>query len=133
MPIHPPKVIICDNDNDTRRVIGVVLRLDGFEVRGAANADECIAYLQELNGDVNVVVIDGQLATDRSVTLIVNIKKINPATKILVIADRFLEESKVRVMDYGADEFTLKPITLDAIANKVTLLMSETVKKQEKY
>jgi hypothetical protein len=33
---------------------------------------------------------------------------------------------KMTIMDFGADEFALKPITLDSITNKVTVLLAET-------
>ena len=33
---------------------------------------------------------------------------------------------KMTIMDFGADKFALKPITLDSITNKVTVLLAET-------
>lgn len=43
-----------------------------------------------------------------------------------MIADRQEALNKMTIMDFGADEFALKPITLDSITNKVTMLLAET-------
>lgn len=42
-----------------------------------------------------------------------------------VIADRYLEESKTRILDYGADEFVLKPISINSAVEKVNVLLLE--------
>jgi DNA-binding response OmpR family regulator len=58
--------------------------------------------------------------------LIVNIKKINNNTKVLVIADE--DSDKTRILGYGADEFTLKPMSPENVSDKVLMLLSrETV------
>ena len=73
-----------------------------------------------------MVIIGGNIASDRSLTLIINIKKINSNTKVLVIADE--DSDKTRILGYGADEFGLKPMSPENIADKVLILMSrETV------
>ena len=57
----------------------------------------------------------------------------NNKIKILVIADRHMEEHKVRIMDYGTDEFLLKPASLETIANKVTMLAAEAAARAESH
>jgi DNA-binding response OmpR family regulator len=44
------------------------------------------------------------------------------------LADRGLSEDKVRIMDYGADEFTVKPISMESLINKVNLQLLEAAK-----
>lgn len=120
-----PKVIVADDDEDIGLSIRAALRLDGFEVWRTKSAEECLAKLEELQGNVDVFVINGSIASDRNASLILKIRRINPSAKILVIAERHQSEIKTRVMDYGADEFVLKPLSLDSVANKVTMLLSE--------
>jgi len=45
---------------------------------------------------------------------IVKAKRINPDIKILAAAD---DEGKTRVLDYGADGFTTKPISVETIVD----------------
>jgi DNA-binding response OmpR family regulator len=53
--------------------------------------------------------------------LIVKIKKINSNLKICVVAED--ENDKTRVLDYGADEFAKKPLSVESIVNKITILL----------
>lgn len=121
-----PSVIIADDDDDVRLGICLVLKLDGYKVWKTKSAQECLDKARELEGKINAVVINGTIASDRNVMLIINLKRINPSIKVLVIADRQEALNKMTIMDFGADEFALKPITLDSITNKVTMLLAET-------
>jgi DNA-binding response OmpR family regulator len=56
--------------------------------------------------------VNGTIASDRSVMLILNIKRVNKNVKVFVLADRNLSEEKTRIMDYGADEFAVKPLSM---------------------
>ena len=84
-----------------------------------------------LEGKVNVVIIGGDIASDRNLTLIINIKKINNNTKVLVIADE--DSDKTRILGYGADEFSLKPMSLENIADKVLMLISREKVRENRW
>jgi DNA-binding response OmpR family regulator len=52
----------------------------------------------------------------------------NQKIRLLVVADKSLSEEKVRIMDYGADDFALKPLSVESIVNKVnSLLLAEAI------
>ena len=44
------------------------------------------------------------------------------------MADKGLSEDKVRMMDYGADEFAVKPISMESVINKVNLQLLEAAR-----
>jgi DNA-binding response OmpR family regulator len=99
-----------------------MLWLKGCEPLKFTNGNECLEKLNEMEGKVDVVIIGGNLACDRNLMLIINIKKINMNTKVLVIADE--DSDKTRILGYGADEFTLKPMSPENVADKVLMLLS---------
>ncbi|HYY50486.1 MAG TPA: response regulator, partial [Nitrososphaeraceae archaeon] len=106
LPAHV--AIIVDDDKDVNIILSATLKLKKFDVHKVYNADECLNKLNELEGKVDVISIDGKIAADRGAMLIVKIKRINPDIKIYVVAED--ETAKTRVLDYGADEFMTKPI-----------------------
>jgi CheY-like chemotaxis protein len=57
--------------------------------------------------------------------LLVNIKPINRNIKIFIIAETNEQENKTRVLDYGVNEFVLKPISLETRVEKVNILLAE--------
>jgi DNA-binding response OmpR family regulator len=84
--------------------------------------------LAELGDIIDAITVDGKIASDRSAMLILNAKRMNKNVKLFVLADRDLSEDKTRIMDYGADEFAVKPISMKSLINKVNLTLIEDAK-----
>jgi DNA-binding response OmpR family regulator len=96
--------------------------LKGYEVYKTYSAEECLIKLNELDGKVDVMTLNGNFASDRGAMIIVKAKRINLDIKILAIAEN--ESEKTRVLDYGADGFTTKPISTETIVDKVSALLT---------
>ena len=60
--------------------------------------------------------------------LILKVKRLNKNVKVFVLADKNLSEEKARIMDYGADEFAVKPLSIESLINKVTFQLLEEAK-----
>jgi DNA-binding response OmpR family regulator len=123
-----PHVIVCDDDVELNSFIRSHFKLDGYETHQALSAQECIDKLSELGDTIDAITVDGKIASDRSVMLILNARRINKNVKVFVLADKGLSEDKVRMMDYGADEFTVKPISMESLINKVNLNLLEAAR-----
>jgi DNA-binding response OmpR family regulator len=122
MALAKPIVFIVQENNNANLILTGTLWLKGCEPFKFTNGKECLEKLNEMKGKVDVVLIGGDIACDRNLMLIVNIKKINNNTKVLVIADE--DSDKTRILGYGADEFTLKPTSPENVADKVLMLIS---------
>ncbi len=116
------RILIANDNNDVNILIAATLVLKGYEVYKTYSANECISKLDEFEGKVNVLLLDGGIAADRGAMVIVKAKRINPDIKILAVADD--ESEKTRVLDYGADGFTTKPISVETIVDKVSTLLT---------
>ncbi len=116
------RILIADENKDVNILIAATLILKGYEVYKTYSADECISKLEEFEGKVDVLLLDGAIAADRGAMVIVKAKRINPDIKILAVADD--ESEKTRVLDYGADGFTTKPISVETIVNKISALLT---------
>jgi DNA-binding response OmpR family regulator len=121
-------LIVCDNDAELNSFIRNFFKLDGYETHQALSAQECIDRLSELGNTVDAIIVDGKIASDRSAMLILNVKRMNKNVKVFVLADRNLSEEKIRIMDYGADEFAVKPLSAESLINKVNLKLLEVAK-----
>jgi DNA-binding response OmpR family regulator len=126
MPISKPRVFIIQENEDANVVLNGILWLKGCEPLKFTNGEECLEKIIEMEGKVDAVIIGGSIACDRNLMLIVNIKKINIDIKVLIIADE--DSDKTRILGYGADEFTLKPMSPENVSDKILMLLSrETV------
>ena len=123
-----PNVIVCDNDPELNSFIRNFFKLDGYETHQALSAKERIDKLGELGDTIDAITVDGKIASDRSAMLILNVRRMNKNVKVFVLADRGLSEDKTRIMDYGADEFAVKPLSMQSLINKVNLKLLEDAK-----
>src|SRR5215212_8734967 len=103
-------------------------KLDGYETHQALSAKECIDKLEELGDTIDAITVNGTIASDRSVMFILNVRRLNKNVKVFVLADKGLSEDKVRMMDYGADELSTKPISMESLINKVNMKLLEAAK-----
>ena len=120
-----PHVIVCDDDAELNSFIRNHFKLDGYETHQALSAQECIDKLAELGDTIDAITVNGKIASDRSTMLILNAKRMNRNVKVFVLADKGLSENKTRMMDYGTDEFAVKPLSMESLINKVNIELLE--------
>ena len=95
---------------------------EGCEIHKANTAIDCMEQLKRLNYQVDVVIVSAELALDRDKELFIYIKRGNMETKVLAIGDE--NSDKTRILDYGADEFALKPVSPENVADKILMLLA---------
>jgi DNA-binding response OmpR family regulator len=122
MDLKKPRLILALDNEDSSAMMAGVLWMKGCDVYRAKSADDCIALMEKVDSKVDVVVVSAEIALDRKAMLIVNIKRKNLDTKVLAIGDE--SSDKTRIIDYGADEFALKPLSPENVADKVLMLLA---------
>ena len=123
LSFQKPNVFIIYKNEDVNSLLAGIFwlkRLDPFKF---IDGNECLKRFRERDGKVDVVIIDDEIACDNDLMLIVNIKRINPETKVLVIAEE--ESKKIKMYEYGADEVFLMPLSPIDISDKILLLISK--------
>lgn len=114
-------IVLVEDDIDVSNILAGHFALAKYNVYKTTSASECLEKLKDLDNKVDVVLMNGRIASVRGAMLIVNIKKLNPKIKIFALADN--ENNKTRVLDYGADEFAVKPISPTTTVEKATALL----------
>lgn len=124
MSVQKPTVFIVDNNEDISALLAGIFWLKGFESSKFTDGKECLKRFREIDGHVDALVINQEIALDNDIMLIVNVKRINPNTKILVIKDEESDETKM--YEYGADEVALMPLSPIDVTDKLILLISKS-------
>jgi DNA-binding NtrC family response regulator len=127
-----PKIMLVEGNGDATSVLAGTLYLKGCDVYKTEEAEGCLKTLTDLGGKVDVIVISQETVGNNDMNLIIGIKKINFETKILVVGND--STSKGSLIDFGADEFALKPLSPENVADKVLMLMAkeESIANKEK-
>ena len=122
--VQKPTVFIVDNNEDISALLAGIFWLKGFQSSKFTDGKECLKRFREIDGHVDALVINQEIASDNDLMLIVNVKRINPNTKILVIKDEESDETKM--YEYGADEVALMPLSPIDVTDKLILLISKS-------
>jgi DNA-binding NtrC family response regulator len=120
----PNVFIVYTNNDDINTVLAGTFWLKGFEPFKFTNGKECLERFREMDGNVDAIVINQEIALDNDLMLIANIKRINPDAKIFVIAQE--ESNKTTMYEYGADEVALIPLSPTDVSDKLLLLISKS-------
>lgn len=118
---HKHSIVLVEDIEDVSNILAGHFSLAKYRVYKTTSAAECLEKLKELDYKVDVVLINGTIAADRGPMLIVNIKKKSLKIKIFALAEN--ENYKTRILEYGADEFDIKPISPTTTVEKVTALL----------
>ena len=122
MELKKPRLILALENDDASAMMAGILWMKGCEIHKASTATDCLEVFKKLDSQVDVVIMSAELALDRDAMLIINIKRGNMETKVLAIGDE--NSDKTRILDYGADEFALKPMSPENVADKILMLLA---------
>ena len=119
------KALIVDDSRAMRKIIGGILRKEGFEILEAANGEEALVLLNAPEtGRVDLATIDWNMPVMDGLELVVNIraeKSLRNITLMMVTAES--EHSQiVRALAAGAHEYLIKPFTPEAVQEKLLML-----------
>lgn len=122
MELQKPSIILALDNEDSSNLLAGVLWLKGCNVYKVKSAKECIEQIRKLDSKVDVVVTGSEIAMDRDDNIVMSIKRMSMDIKVLAIGDE--NSDKTRILDYGADEFALKPLSPENTSDKILMLLA---------
>jgi DNA-binding NtrC family response regulator len=122
MALQQPVLVLALENEDATSAMAGILWLKGCNVHKAKSATDCLEQIKNLESKVDVVIASSEIALDRDSMLIMNVKKMDFNIKILVIGNE--NSDKTMILDYGADEFALKPMSPENTADKILMLLA---------
>lgn len=124
-------ILIVDDERDIRELIGDILRDEGFQVRLAANADECIAAI---NAEAPaLMILDIWLKDSRmdGIDILKTVKRDNPDVPVVIISGHGNIEIAVAAIKQGAYDFIEKPFNIDQLMVVVSRAMETSRLRRE--
>lgn len=120
-----PKIIIVDDDRETREMLTLALELEGFEVREAANGLRLISTLHVDRPDV--ILLDVMMSWIDGFELCRAIKQNEEFRDIPVVfvSARKSSEDVQRGRDAGAADYFTKPMDIEKLARRVRELLPQ--------
>ncbi|MFH1136874.1 MAG: response regulator [Pseudomonadota bacterium] len=107
------KLLLVDDEEGIRKVLGLTLADSGYEVRTAPNGEEALKIFREFQP--GIVLTDIKMPGIDGIELLRRIKKINPETEVIMITGHGDIEVAVKSLKYEATDFVTKPINDDVL------------------
>jgi DNA-binding response OmpR family regulator len=133
MEKEKPRIIIVDDDRDTRELLAMALESEGFEVTSAANGLRLISSLQLRRPhlillDVNMSWIDG-------FELCKAVKK-NESFRdipVMFVSGRGESEDRRKGLEAGAADYFVKPLDLNLLLARIRELVPVPIPVPEEH
>lgn len=110
------RIVIVEDEDLTRRALGLAMRDQGFEVHEAADSIACKALLDRLR--VDAVVLDLGLPGLDGLTFAAQLRA-RADIGVLVVTRREATESRIEALDLGADDYLVKPVHYGELAARI--------------
>ncbi|MBK8808583.1 MAG: response regulator [Bacteroidales bacterium] len=109
------KVLVVEDDDASREYIEIILKKMGLQFKSSTNGKDALVLFNEYRPEV--VLSDINMAEMDGITLLENIKRIQPHTIVVMLTAYNSEEYVVRCMRHGASNYLKKPIPKESITN----------------
>lgn len=117
-----PVVLIVDEDKILVNYLYALFKLSGYEVNMAFSSNECLRFLEQSSpSKIDAALVDGKIAEDRGAMVVSRIKQLNKDIRILVVANN--DNPKNIILEYGADDFIIKPVGGETLLSKINMLI----------
>lgn len=119
-----PTILIADTSPYILNLLAATFQLNNFTVYTATSARECLAIYRGLKDSIDIVLMDGAIAGDQGIEVIINIRRLRPDQKIMAVVEE--ENVKAMAMRVGADVVVMKPISPDSVLHHVNDMLMQT-------
>lgn len=114
------RVLVVEDDPTTRDALAQGLTDAGGEVVAAADGVEALRLATETQADL--IVLDLRLPLLDGEHVIAHLRK-KPSPPIIVVSAKRSEETRVRALDLGADDFLVKPFSLQELTARMRAVL----------
>lgn len=114
----PEKLLLVDDDEVFRRVLGRALERRGYSVLAAENAEAAMARVREHRPAYAVV--DLKLGDESGLDLVPDLKATVPAMVVVVLTGYASIATAVTAIKRGADNYLAKPVKADDVIHALT-------------
>lgn len=118
------KILIVDDEPALVKVIGIKLRVSGYEVITALNGHEALSLIRSEKPDI--VLLDVIMPGMNGFEVL---QKLRVFSKLPVITVSARPEYSRQAINLGANAFVAKPFDIDDLLKKIEQLLDHEVKK----
>ncbi len=115
-----PTALVVDDDNMMREMLMIILRSEDYPVVGeASNGPDAIALFGRRKP--GLVLLDINMPKMGGMQVLEEIRKISPATIVLMVSAEATMDKVREAIQKGADGFVVKPLNPASVLDKIAM------------
>ena len=118
------KILIIDDDAELRKTVSDVLNAAGFSTDMAVSGDEALEKL--VSEKYDIALLDMMMPGRDGMDVLMDLKKLRPSTKVIMITAFATIENAVTSIKKGAHDYISKPFKIMDLINTVKRTVEET-------
>jgi len=103
------QILVVDDDLNLRKIISTNLELAGYDVTAAANGEEALTALEQLQPDLVILDVMMPAMDGYEVARRIRSHPVNARVPIIMLTAKSEVEDKISGFDAGADDYITKP------------------------
>ncbi|OBT13987.1 DNA-binding response regulator [Vibrio sp. UCD-FRSSP16_10] len=118
------KVLIIEDDKETREYLCQSLKQQGWEVDQADNGQD--GLFLALEGEYQVIILDRMLPALDGLTVLSTLRAAKNAARVLILSALDSVDERVKGLKHGGDDYLTKPFALAELIARVEILASRS-------
>jgi two-component system phosphate regulon response regulator PhoB/two-component system alkaline phosphatase synthesis response regulator PhoP len=116
-------IAIVDDDREIREMVSQYLTKDGFKTKGLDDAESLMSYLEKTMPDL--IILDLMLPGMNGFEACKKLREKDRTTAIpiIILSGKAEETDKVSGLDLGADDYVVKPFSMDELSARVRAVL----------
>jgi len=115
------RILLVEDESDLRQIIKKRLQKEKYVIDDCGNGLDAEDYI-ELT-DYDAVILDGMLPGKEGFDILKNMRRRGDHTPVLMLTARDSIEDRVRGLDYGADDYLIKPFSFEELLARLRAVM----------
>lgn len=116
-----PTILVVDDDLKLLKMLQRTLTYEGLDVLTAANGQEALAMIQNLQPDI--IILDWMMPKMDGIRVAQRIREANNQVFILMLTARDALENRVEGLESGADDYLVKPFAPAELVARVHAML----------
>ncbi|WP_196604337.1 response regulator transcription factor [Pectinatus haikarae] len=115
------KILLAEDDSKLSKMLGFLLKKEGYNVDIVDNGEDAIGYLSITNYDV--VLLDWMMPGKSGIDVCVNIRQSNKNCGIIMLTAKDTLDDRITGLDKGADDYIVKPFEFPELLARIRAVL----------
>lgn len=121
------RLLLVEDEKDLNDIMKKRLVKQGYSVDSCYDGDEAVEYIKA--GEYDVIILDVMIPGKSGLELLQQMRNRGNLTKVILVTAKDTVEDRVRGLDYGADDYLVKPFAFEELLARLRVMTRRSAKQ----